>query len=159
MFRLTWVNNGECSNSNDFSSIDFIVSEHKILYTTCSGISHSLTCNFSSIFDKVIELVSSEEFKIERPYCNCNDGDWYSFEYMFDGKVIKYEGYIYGLRKHEELVELVNSCASDILREERMLLDNNFGKTSNNGIEKWASDIMKSRQELCNDFFRFWEDI
>ena len=36
--------------------------------------------------------------------------------------VVKYEGYIYGLEKHEELISLIKSCAKGTLEDERKLL-------------------------------------
>lgn len=133
MFRVTWINYGELDNtSSDFCRLTYDVSSHLISYETCNDIRHSLRCDFGSIFDKLHSIVASDEFQKEKPYEDGCDGDWYKFEYTLNGKEIKYEGYIYGLKCHEEVVSLIESCAESILEDERKLLQHKYIDENNN---------------------------
>ena len=163
MFKVTWVNYGELdSTSSDFCKIVYDVSKHLIFYETCNSIKHCLRCDFSSIFDELHNIVSSDEFQNEKPNKDGCDGDWYKFEYTLKGGVVKYEGYIYGLEKHEELISLIKSCAKDTLEDERKLLQ--YKCTDHHDYhlwlkEDWVQDIMQKRQKLEDDFLNWWEDI
>ena len=163
LFKVTWVNYGELDNtSSDFCELTYDVSEHLIFYRTCNGIRHSLRCDFGDIFDKIHFIVSSDEFQNEKPYEDGCDGDWYKFEYTLNGVEIKYEGYIYGLKYHEEVVSLIKSYAKDTLEDERKLLQ--YKCTDHHDYhlwlkEDWVQDIMQKRQKLEEDFLDWWEDI
>ena len=153
MFKVTWINYGELDNtSNNFCSLTYDVSNHRVFYETCNGIRHCLRCDFSSIFDELHNIVSSDEFKNEKPNKDGCDGDWYKFEYALNGEVVKYEGYIYGLRWHEDVVSLIKSCAKDTLEDEKKLLQH---KCTDNEMQ----DIIESRKEIKEDFLDFWVDI
>ena len=160
MFKITWINYGELDySSKDFCKLDYDISNHTIFYETCNGIKHALRCDFGSIFDKLRSIVISDEFQNEKPYEDGCDGDWYKFEYTLNGKEVQYEGYIYGLRQHELVISLIESCAKDILDDERKLLEH---KDTDNYYwveEDWVQDIIQKRQKLEEDFLDFWEDI
>ena len=163
LFKVTWINYGELDfSSEDFCRLDYDISNHTIFYETCNGIEHTLCCNFGSIFDKIHSIVSSDEFQNEKPYEDGCDGDWYKFEYLFNGEEQSYKGYVYELEKHEELISLIESCAKDTLEDERKLLQNKY--IDANGIhmgviEDWVQDIIQKRQKLEEDFLDWWEDI
>ena len=163
LFKVTWINYGELDNtSSDFCKIDYDVSEHTIFYETCNGIRHVLRCDFGSIFDKIHSIVSSDELQNEKPYEDGCDGDWYKFEYLLNGEEQSYEGYVYELEKHEELISLIESCAKDTLEDERKLLQ--YKCTDHHDYhlwlkEDWVQDIMQKRQKLEEDFLDFWVDI
>ena len=147
--RLTWLNYGELDlSSSEFCKLDYIVDSHLIFYETCDNTRHFLRCDFSSIFDRLRSIISSKEFQNERPYVDGCDGDWYKFEYNLGDKLINYEGYIYGLNCHKEIVSLINECAKETLDEERKLLQSNFRSN-----EQLVLDIMKSRQKLEESSF------
>lgn len=153
LFKVTWINCRELDNTSiDFHKIVYDVSSHNIFYETCNGTRHNLRCGFGSIFDKLHNIVSLEEFQNEKPYEDGCDGDWYKFEYTLNGVEIKYEGYIYGLKYHEEVVSLIKSYAKDTLEDERKLLGH---KCTDNGVE----NIIRQRQELEKDFLDFLGDI
>lgn len=152
MFRVTWINYGELDNtSTDFCGLTYDVSKHLIFYETCNGIRHALRCDFGSIFDKLRSIVNSDEFQNEKPYEDGCDGDWYKFEYSLKGEIKKYKGYIYGLKFHEEVISLIESCAKSTLDDERKLLEH---KCTDNEMQT----IIKKRQELEKDFLDIWED-
>ena len=163
LFKVTWINYGELDNtSTDFCKIVYDVSNHSVFYETCNGIKHTLRCDFGSIFDKLHYIVSSEEFQSEIPYEDGCDGDWYKFEYILNGKEVQYEGYIYELKCHEEVISLIESCAKNTLEDERKLLQ--YKCTDHHDYhlwlkEDWVQDIMQKRQKLEEDFLDFWEDI
>ena len=163
LFKVTWVNYGELDNtSSDFCELTYDVSEHLIFYRTCNGIRHSLRCDFGDIFDKIHFIVSSDEFQNEKPCEDGCDGDWYKFEYTLNGKEVHYEGYIYELKLHKEVVSLIESCAKDTLEDERKLLHHKYIEISGKNIgvvEDWVSDIIQKRQKLEEDFLDWWEDI
>ena len=153
MFRVTWINYGELDNtSSDFCRLVYDVSSHSILYETCNGVRHILRCDFGSIFDELHSIVSSDEFQNEKPYENGCDGDWYKFEYTIADKSFEYEGYLYGLKLHEQVTSLVESCAKSTLDDERKLLKH---ECTNNEVQ----DIIKQRNELEDDFLDFWGNI
>ena len=153
MFKVTWINYGELDNtSSDFCSLTYDVSNHRVFYETCNSIRHCLRCDFGSIFDKLHSIVSSEEFQKELPYEDGCDGVWYKFEYTLNGKEVHYEGYIYGLKLHKEVVSLIESCAKDTLEDEKKLLQY---KCTDNEMQ----DIIESRKEIEEDFLDFWVDI
>ena len=153
LFKITWISYGELDNtSSDFCSLTYDVSNHRVFYETCNSIRHCLRCDFGSIFDKLHSIVSSEEFQEEIPCEDGCDGDWYKFEYTLNGKEVHYEGYIYGLRWHEDVVSLIKSCAKDTLEDEKKLLQH---KCTDNEMQ----DIIESRKELEEDFLDFWVDI
>lgn len=153
LFKVTWVNYGELDfTSSDFCKIVYDVSEHQVFYETCNSIGHFLRCDFSSIFDKLHLIVSSEEFQEEIPCEDGCDGDWYKFEYTLNGKEVHYEGYIYGLRWHEYIVSLIESCAKSTLEDERKLLKH---ECTNNEKES----IIKKREELEKDCLSRWVNI
>lgn len=163
MFKVTWINYGELDNtSNNFCSLIYDVSNHRVFYETCNGIRHCLRCDFSSIFDELHNIVSSDEFKNEKPNKDGCDGDWYKFEYVLNGEVVKYEGYVYGLEWHEKIVSLIKSCAKDTLEDERKLLQYKYTDHHDYHLglmEDWVQDIMQKRQKLEEDFLDFWVDI
>ena len=141
MFKVTWVNYGELDfTSTDFCSLTYDVSNHLIFYETCNDIRHSLRCDFGGIFDEIHRIVSSEEFQSEKPYEDGCDGDWHKFEYTLNGELLKYEGYIYGLKLHNEVISLIESCAKNILDDEKKLLHHKY--TDND-------DIYSIRCENC----------
>ena len=153
MFKVTWINYGELDNtSNNFCKIVYDVSNHQVFYETCNSIRHCLRCDFGSIFDKLHSIVSSEEFQKEITYEDGCDGDWYKFEYTLNGKEVHYEGYIYGLKLHKEVVSLIESCAKDTLEDEKKLLQH---KCTDNEMQ----DIIESRKKLEEDFLDYWVDI
>lgn len=148
MFKVTWISYGELDySSKDFCRLDYDISNHIIFYETCNGIKHALRCDFESIFDKIHSIVSSEEFQGESLFEDGCDGDWYKFEYSIKGEVKKYEGYIYGLKLHEEVVSLIESCAKSILEDERKILKHNDINT--NGY-----NIGMITMEVTTDFIR-----
>ena len=163
LFKVTWVNYGELDfSSEDFCRLDYDISNHTIFYETYNGIEHTLRCDFGSIFDKIHSIVSSDEFQNEKPYEDGCDGEWYKFEYKLKGGVVKYEGYIYGLEKHEELISLIKSCAKDTLEDERKLLQYKCTDHYDYHLwlkEDWVQEIMQKRQKLEEDFLDFWVDI
>ena len=153
MFKVTWTNYGELDfRSTDFCRIVYDVSNHSIFYETCNDIKHNLRCDFGSIFDKIRSIVSSDEFQNENPYEDGCDGAWYKFEYTLNRKEVQYEGYIYGLKCHEEVISLIKSCAKSTLEDERKLLEH---RCTDNEIQ----GIIESRKRLEYDFLDFWIDI
>lgn len=115
------------------------IDRHKVCYETSTGIKHVLDCDFTGIFDKLKELLSSNDFSIEVPYEGCYDGDYYTFKYDKDGMVHEYSGYIYGLSKHNSVVESVSSCSKDVIDEELSILRHEID---------CSSDILARRHEL-----------
>lgn len=153
MFKVTWINYGELDfESSNFCEIVYDVSSHNIFYETCNGIKHDLCCDFGSIFDELHNIVSSVEFQNEVPYEDGCDGDWYKFEYTLNGKVVKYEGYIYGFEQHEKVVSLIEDCAKSTLDEERRLLEHKC-------TDDEAQAITKQRQELDKDLLGLWRNV
>lgn len=153
MFKVTWINYGELDfSSSDFCRLVYDISNHSIFYETCNDIRHNLRCDFGSIFDKIRSIVSSDEFQNENPYEDGCDGDWYKFEYTLNGKEVQYEGYLYGLKCHEEVISLIKSCAKSTLEDERKLLEH---RCTANEIQ----GIIESRKRLEYDFLDFWIDI
>ena len=163
MFKVTWINYGELDNtSNNFCSLTYDVSNHRVFYETCNSIRHCLRCDFGSIFDKLHSIVSLEEFQEEIPCEDGCDGDWYKFEYTLNGKEVHYEGYIYGLKLHKEVVSLIESCAKDTLEDEKKFLQNKCTDHHDYLLwlkKDWVQDIIKKRQELEEDFLDWWIDI
>lgn len=163
MFRVVWSKYGELDyNSKDFCNIIYDVSEHRLVYKTCNGVVHVLRCDFSSIFERIHSIVSSREFQSEKPYNGNCGGDWYEFEYTLNGCKVKYEGYIYGLRLHEEIISLIVDCARKTLEDEQKLLQNKYIDKDGSHfgvVEDWVENIIKSRRELEEDFLDFWSDI
>lgn len=163
MFRVVWSKYGELDyTSKDFCNIIYDVSEHRLVYKTCNEVVHVLRCDFSSIFERIHSIVSSKEFQSEKPYNGNCGGDWYEFEYTLNGCKVKHEGYIYGLRLHEEIISLIVDCARKTLEDEQKLLQNKY--IDKDGlhfgvVEDWVEDIIKSRRELEEDFLDFWSDI
>lgn len=163
IFRVTWTNYRELdSTSSDFCKIVYDVSSHSILYETCNGIKHTLRCDFGNIYDKLHNIMSLEEFQNEKLYEDGCDGDWYKFEYSLNREEIQYEGYIYELKCHEEVISLIKSCTKNTLEDERKLLHHKYIDISGKNIgvvEDWVSDIIQKRQKLEEDFLDWWEDI
>lgn len=152
LFRVTWINYGELDNtSTDFCELTYDVFKHFIFYETCNGIKHALRCDFGSIFDKLHNIVSLEEFQNEKPYEDGCDGDWYKFEYNVGGTLLKYEGYLYGLKLHKQVISLIEACAKGALDDERKLLEHKCTDTE-------SQNITKQRQELEEDFLDIWKD-
>lgn len=119
------------------------------MYETCNGIKHVLDCDFGSIYKRLYEIVKSNGFKFERPYNDGCDGDSYRFEYSLNGEKKDYQGYIYGLILHEEIVSLIEKCAKSVLNEEQKLL--------NRG--SYTEELVRSRQKLSESFLDILEDI
>lgn len=153
LFKITWLNYGELDNtSTNFCMLIYDVSSHNICYETCNGIRHILRCDFSSIFDELHHIVSSEEFQEEIPHEDGCDGDWYKFEYTLNSREIVYEGYAQGLEWHKKIVSLIESCAKGTLDDERKLLEHKC-------TDDETLNIIKQRQKLDEDFLDFWVDI
>ena len=162
MFKVTWINEELENTSTDFCEIVYDVSSHNIFYETYDGIRHCLRCDFGSIFAKIHSIVSSDEFQTEKPHEDGWGGGWYKFEYTLNGKKIIYEGYVYGLEKHEELISLIESCATSTLEDERKILQHKCTDHHEYHLwlkEDWVQDIMQKRQKLEDDFLDFWVDI
>lgn len=160
MFIITSFNFGENKlDSSEFSKVVYDISRHIIMYETFSSIKHILTCDFSSIYDKIHEIVGSSEFLLEVPYNGCSDGNYYEFEYNINSEKYIRKGYVYELSLHEELIDLIESCAKPVLKDEQRLLGSNWGRRKDGTIEQWALDIVKSRQDLNNRFMTLWQDI
>lgn len=153
LFKVTWINYGELDNTSGvFRRIEYDIFSHIIFYETYKGVKDILRCNFSSIFDKLHSIMSSNEFQNEKPYEDGCDGSWYKFAYFLNGAYVSYEGYVYGLAKHEEVVSLIESCAKSTLDDERKILENKC-------TDKEIQTIMASRRMLQYDSFDSWEDI
>lgn len=163
LFKVTWKSYGELDNtSTDFCEITYDISSHRIFYETCNSIKHTLCCDFGSIFDKLHYIVESDEFQNEKPYKDGCEGDWYKFEYTLNGKEVQYEVYIYGLKGHEEIISLIESCSKNTLKDEKKLLQYKYIDIDGSHfgiVEDWVLDIINSRKKLEEDFFDFWKDI
>ena len=160
MFKVIWINYGELDfSSSAFCKIVYDISNHSISYETCNDIKHTLRCDFGSIFNKIRSIVSSDEFQNEKPYEDGCDGSWYKFEYTLNGKEVQYEGYIYGLKCHEEVISLIDACVKDTLEDEKKLLQSKYTDDNHEVVEDWVQDIMQKRQKFEDGFLDFWEDI
>lgn len=141
----------KCSNFNSdvFKMIIFNIAEHRIFYETHTGIHHVIGCDFSSIFDDLRSIITSNNFRAEALSYNPPDG-YYEFSYNFQGYIGNYSGSVKGTKYHSKVINLINSCAKECLDDEVRLIKNNWGKTPSGATEQWALDIMNKRQRAYN---------